>query len=242
MVTRVQNVSNLPTATERPTRPRSRPGRLRVLHVINYLGRGGTEYGVWKLVTGLDQELFDHLICTTRGFEPDFANELEVGDRLFVAGRPERTLQFPLFRLARIMRLCKPHIVHSRNWGAIEAVPAARLAGVPIVIHSEHGYDLKMLTGLPFRRRIIRRATYALARGEDPRALLSTMPAGSRFAARARHMAGLVALGWRAVAERVAGLPPVLAWGRALADTAPDDLELRTLVRDALRGRRREVA
>src|SRR5260370_38106971 len=61
------------------------------------------------------------------------------------------------------MRQYRPHIVHSRNWGAIEAVFAARLAAVPVVIHSEHGYELDMLKGLPMRRRLIRRAAYAAA-------------------------------------------------------------------------------
>jgi len=41
---------------------------------------------------------------------------------------------------------------------------------------------------------IIRRGARALARGEDARALLETVPAGSRYASRARHMRGLVAL------------------------------------------------
>lgn len=41
---------------------------------------------------------------------------------------------------------------------------------------------------------IIQRATRALARDEDPRTLLGRVPAGSRYASRARHMLGLAAL------------------------------------------------
>lgn len=41
---------------------------------------------------------------------------------------------------------------------------------------------------------LIRRATRALERGEDARALLEQVPAGSRYAARARHMLGMLQL------------------------------------------------
>jgi len=61
------------------------------------------------------------------------------------------------------MRDFRPDIVHSRNWGAIEAMPAARMSGVPAAIHSEHGYEVDMLAGLPKRRRILRRFAYAAA-------------------------------------------------------------------------------
>jgi len=83
--------------------------------------------------------------------------------KVSVAGRSNSGFQFLMFGLARIMRELRPHIVHSRNWGAIEAIPAARLARVPVAIHSEHGYELDMLAGLPGRRRIFRRAAYAAA-------------------------------------------------------------------------------
>lgn len=136
--------------------------RLRVLHVISYMGRGGAELGILKLISGLGPA-FDHRICTTRGFDAEFARSHFFEDRIDVAGSPRLRLQFPLFRLARIMRRYRPHIVHTRNWGAIEAVAAAKLVGVPAVVHSEHGYEVDMFTGLPLRRRLFRRAAYAMA-------------------------------------------------------------------------------
>jgi sugar transferase (PEP-CTERM/EpsH1 system associated) len=72
-------------------------------------------------------------------------------------------LRFPLRRMIHMMRSLQPDIVHSRNWGAIEAVLAARMAGVPAIVHSEHGYDPAMLHGLPLRRRVFRRGMYGLA-------------------------------------------------------------------------------
>jgi sugar transferase (PEP-CTERM/EpsH1 system associated) len=136
-------------------------GRLRILHVISYMGRGGAEMGILKLIAGLG-EGFEHRICTTRGFDTDFVRSSFSEEKMFVAGTAKLKLQFPLFRLARIMREYRPHIVHTRNWGAIEAVAAARLAGAPVVVHSEHGYEVDMFAGLPMRRRLFRRAAYAM--------------------------------------------------------------------------------
>ena len=135
---------------------------LRILHVISYMGRGGAEMGILKLIDGL-RDGFEHRICTTRGFDSGFVRSYFSEDKMFVAGSPDLKLQFPLFRLVRIMRKYRPHIVHTRNWGAIEAVVAAKLAGVPVVTHSEHGYEVDMFAGLPMRRRLFRRATYAMA-------------------------------------------------------------------------------
>ena len=138
-------------------------GRLRVLHVVNRYETGGTEHGVLKIVKGLDSQLFEHRICVARGYTAEVADAHGLHGCIFVAGSPEAGFQWLVFRLRRIMRTYRPHIVHSRNWGAIEAIAAARLARVPIVVHSEHGYELDMLEGLPWRRRLLRRGLYSLA-------------------------------------------------------------------------------
>ena len=60
-------------------------------------------------------------------------------------------------RIARLCRRLRPQVVHARNWGTIDAVIGARLAGVPVVIQSEHGRDLSDLDGLhPGRLRVRR--------------------------------------------------------------------------------------
>jgi len=54
--------------------------------------------------------------------------------------------------------------------------------------------------------------------------------------------ATLVALGWRARAALDGGLPPTLAWGRALAEVAPEDAELAAALRLGLRTMARGAA
>jgi sugar transferase (PEP-CTERM/EpsH1 system associated) len=136
---------------------------LRVLHVLDHLDTGGTEYGVLKVLQGLPEDRFDCQICVMRDARADLASSALLSGRVLRAGGPKEGSQFGIRRLFRVFRTWRPHIVHSRNWGAIEAIPAARLARVPIAIHSEHGYELDMLKGLPLRRRMIRRGFYQMA-------------------------------------------------------------------------------
>ena len=137
--------------------------RLRVLHVVARLGLGGTEHGVFKVLNGLGEEQFEHRLCAVRGVDSDFASRMGVAANAYSVGSAKPGLQFPLFRLMSIMREYQPHIVHTRNFGALEAIFAARLARVPVAIHSEHGYELDILGGLPFRRRILCRVLFPMA-------------------------------------------------------------------------------
>jgi sugar transferase (PEP-CTERM/EpsH1 system associated) len=136
--------------------------RLRVLHVIPRLGIGGTEHGVLKVMTGLGEQEFEHRICAVRGVDASFAGQMSVAAKTYSAGSSRAGFQFPLFRLAKIMREFRPHIVHTRNFGAVEGIAAARLARVPVAIHSEHGYELEIMEGLPFRRRVLCRALFGM--------------------------------------------------------------------------------
>jgi sugar transferase (PEP-CTERM/EpsH1 system associated) len=151
-----------------PVSPVTVPGaipsvRLRVLHVLSRFGMGGTEHGVMKIIEGLGRCHFEHQICAVRGADETFLQHMKVAVKVSAVGSATPGFQFPLLRLVRLIREFRPHIVHTRNFGALEAIPAARLALVPVVIHSEHGYEVEILKGLPLRRRLACRAFYAMA-------------------------------------------------------------------------------
>lgn len=137
--------------------------RLRVLQVVSWFGTGGAEHSISKLVRGLDRVRFEQRICTVRGFDPGLPWIRNVSDDIFVAGQRVNSFQFDFPRLVKIFKSWRPHIVHSRNWGTVEAIAAARYAAVPVVIHSEHGYEMDMLEHLPLRRRLARFFLYGMA-------------------------------------------------------------------------------
>jgi sugar transferase (PEP-CTERM/EpsH1 system associated) len=135
---------------------------LRVLHVIDSLGLGGTEQGVLKIMAGLSPDLFEQRICAIRNCDARLAESAGVTGKVFVSGQNKVGFQFHVPGLLKVLRAYRPHIIHSRNWGAIEAIPAAWLARVPVILHSEHGYEIDMLSGLPWRRRLLRQTLYSL--------------------------------------------------------------------------------
>src|SRR5437588_12277344 len=134
--------------------------RTRILHVLYRMGTGGTELALQRLTAGLDPRKFENIICTVT---PNGAHQDTEHVRYISVSRTNQKPGFLVPSLMRIFRRERPDVVHSRNWGAIEAVLAAKLAGVPRVIHSEHGRDIHTMHGDPFRRRIFRRFCYALA-------------------------------------------------------------------------------
>lgn len=142
--------------------PHGLPRPLRIMHVLDRLDLGGTEKAVMKLVRGLEPETFEHYICALRGATAT-PGEWASGVTVLSPGQKGTAFQFNVPRLVRLMRTIRPVIVHSRNWGGIEAIVAARLARVPVAVHSEHGYELEMASGLPLRRRLLRHAVYRAA-------------------------------------------------------------------------------
>lgn len=139
------------------------PGRLRVLHFFSYLRLGGTELTALRVITNLEKDRFENRICGMRGFDPEvFALRYPDADVVSLPAHKEG-FRIQILSIMKLIKAYRPHIVHSRNWGTIESVLAARLAHVPVVIHSEHGYEMDTLAGLPRRRRLFRRAAYGMA-------------------------------------------------------------------------------
>lgn len=128
--------------------------RIRILHVVRNLGTGGTEAGVRKLLAGLDPSLFEQVVCTVVAGP---ARDPITGTRIVNLGLEVNQSGFLVPSLFRMFLRERPDIVHSRNWAAIEAVPAARLARVQAVVHSEHGLDVGSIHDQPWRRRKFRR-------------------------------------------------------------------------------------
>ena len=136
---------------------------IRILHVVNSLGVGGMENGLVNVIRQMDPRRFTHAVCAMRELGP-MADRLP-RDRVQVMCLEEkdinRTIQVgPLVQKIREIR---PDIVHSRNWGGIEAVIAGRWARSCAVIHSEHGMEFNTSRSEPWRRSCFRRLAFELA-------------------------------------------------------------------------------
>jgi sugar transferase (PEP-CTERM/EpsH1 system associated) len=137
--------------------------RVRILHVMDTLEVGGLENGVANLIQRMDSERFEHAVCTVRR-GGSMTNRLPL-DRVRIVNLDSAGSRFSsqVGSLARTIRAIKPHIVHSRNWGAIEAVLAGWWTGSCAVVHSEHGIESVGDNQDPLRRRWFRRLSYSLA-------------------------------------------------------------------------------
>lgn len=133
--------------------------RFRIFHVTDSLRQGGLENGLVNLISGMDPNRFEHVVCTLRGLGPN-AERLR-GRAQIVSLQNSGNTQ--AWAIGREIRRVRPHIVHSRNWGAIEAVFAARMFSSCATVHSEHGIDVDTADSEPRRRRFLRRLAYGLA-------------------------------------------------------------------------------
>jgi sugar transferase (PEP-CTERM/EpsH1 system associated) len=131
-----------------------------VAHVVHSLETGGLENGVVNLVNTAGFRFRHMIVCmTTAG---PLRARLDRGVEVVTIGkRPGHDLP-ALIRLVRLLRAVRPAIVHSRNWAAFDAIPAARLAGVGVIVHGEHGREATDPEGRSGRRNRIRRMLHPL--------------------------------------------------------------------------------
>ena len=113
---------------------------VKVMHIVFSLSLGGLEGGVLKLSNGFDRRRIEPSICSCR--EADATRQHLAPDvKLFELDRKQfgNDLVF-VAKLAGLLRRERPSILHTHGWATlIEGIVAARIAGVPLVVHGEHG-------------------------------------------------------------------------------------------------------
>jgi len=137
-----------------------RPVPIRVMHIVEALGvGGGVEHGLANLIERMDPRAVEHVVCSVFRLGPRLERYPADRVRVMCLNQKSRTHLVPLVKAIRETR---PAVVHSRNWGALEAVPAARCARSCSVIHSEHGFERDPSRD-PRRRKWLRRVAFELA-------------------------------------------------------------------------------
>jgi glycosyltransferase involved in cell wall biosynthesis len=123
---------------------------VRVAHVVLSLDCGGLErvvLGLTRAGRELGQEV--SVVCVER----PGALAADAGARVFCADKRPGLRFGTVRRLRAIFDRVRPDVVHTHQVGPLlYAGPAARAAGVPLVVHTEHGNHLGRLT--PWVRRL----------------------------------------------------------------------------------------
>jgi len=129
----------------------------KILHVVHSLEVGGLENGLVNLLNCLDLKRFEQTVCclTSAG---KFAERIKTPNVEIIEFKmPAGQFRFPLLRLAKLFHRLSPNIVHTRGWPTIDAVFAARCAGVSHLVHGEHGREHSDVEGNNWKRNQIRR-------------------------------------------------------------------------------------
>ena len=109
------------------------------MHMLYALQHGGMEFGVVKLVNGLDRSRIRSSIlstCPATDLKHMLASDVPLHE---LARRPGNDPRL-VWQIYRVLRRTKPDVVHTHSWGTlIEGIVASRLARVPVIVHGEHG-------------------------------------------------------------------------------------------------------
>lgn len=129
-----------------------------VAHVIYRLDVGGLENGLVNLINRIPAGRFRHVIICLSDYSA-FRRRIQRGDvPVFALNKPPGNSPVLHLKLWRLFMQLHPDIVHTRNFGTIEAMLPAALARVPVRIHSEHGHDVGDIGGSNRKYQWVRRA------------------------------------------------------------------------------------
>ena len=128
---------------------------IRILHILDSLQIGGLENGVVNLVNSLDPCKYNHVICCLREVGL-MAERIDRKDTEIISMGNDSTDYFMPIKLMHLISRIRPQVVHTRNWGTIDGIIAAKLARVKYVIHGEHGREFTDLYGSNYRRNLAR--------------------------------------------------------------------------------------
>jgi sugar transferase (PEP-CTERM/EpsH1 system associated) len=129
-----------------------------VVHVMHRFDIGGLENGIVNLINHLAPDRFRHAVVALTEVT-DFRRRVERDDVQFIAmHKPPGQGLWLMPKMRQVFRDLRPAIVHTRNLAALEMALPAALAGVPIRIHGEHGWDASDPDGSSRKFRLVRRA------------------------------------------------------------------------------------
>jgi len=116
---------------------------LHVVHLLYRFAAGGLENVLVQLINGLPRGEFRHSLVALTEIDSAFVARIERDDVRIVTLHKPPGQPFKLYpRVYRLLRELQPDVVHSCNIAALEFMPVATAAGVPLRVHAEHGWDV----------------------------------------------------------------------------------------------------
>ena len=115
--------------------------RTRVLHIVQNLNYGGMERLLFEMLRRSDREQFEHHVLNLQ-YVGRFGEGLGSYATVSVARRMSRFSLLRPVSLSRDIARIGPDVVHTHSGVWYKASLAARMAGVPRVVHTEHGRAL----------------------------------------------------------------------------------------------------
>ena len=130
---------------------------VRVVHVVYSFGIGGLENVIVQLINRLPPSRFEHVVLSLTTVSDFHQRIAQAGVRFIELNKPPGHA-VPIYRrVYRLLRELKPDVLHTCNLAALELVPLAWLARVPLRVHAEHGWDAHDRHGGNPRYRRLRR-------------------------------------------------------------------------------------
>lgn len=124
--------------------------KVRVVHVIHSFDTGGLEKGIAALIRHASPDIETVVLCLSSNGAS--ARLVPPGTRIVELFKPPGNSFRFILKLSKALRSLHPHVVHTRNWGGMEGVLAARLIGFRRVVHGEHGWEVQDPEGRNSRR------------------------------------------------------------------------------------------
>jgi glycosyltransferase involved in cell wall biosynthesis len=133
-----------------------------ILHLFATFTAGGPQVRTATIVKALPAGAFRHTVV---GLDGDFSCSKRLEGRSDVAYADPPRKGGPLYfaRLGALVAQTEPDLVLTYNWGAIEAIPGARLRGFRRILHAEDGFGPEEAQGQLARRVWFRRMVLPLA-------------------------------------------------------------------------------
>src|SRR2546430_8665938 len=134
---------------------------MKILHAVPSFGLGGMEKVLCSIINSTadkyDHELFaiDNNKEAIKWTKPQNVRFIDFH---------KSDIRHIFFKsLYKIIKVRKPDILMTYNWGATDAIWLGRLAGVTRIIHNEHGFNIDEAIALSAKRSLVRFFVYRMA-------------------------------------------------------------------------------